>query len=147
MTRQPEWEFVANLGDADPIEHGGYMIFVDKTGVYCAEAEYWDPDERKLYRIQLDRMDLVEGKLILFRIANRSLEDRPLPHPLMAYVEWFDEHVHDPQQRQAFCSSNPMQRAMAYRALYEVQGWENGDGYALTMSAEEMTERWKEYIK
>lgn len=44
-TRQPEWEYVANLGDASPIDHGGFFIFEDRTGVYPPEVEVLIPPE------------------------------------------------------------------------------------------------------
>ena len=40
MTNQPDWECIGQLGDADPIEHGGYWILRDKTGVYPEEGEF-----------------------------------------------------------------------------------------------------------
>lgn len=36
---QPEWKFVAQLGDANPIDHGGKFLFVDETNVYDPELE------------------------------------------------------------------------------------------------------------
>jgi hypothetical protein len=35
---QPKWKIIANLGDIDPLDEGGYFIFVDKTGVYTPEG-------------------------------------------------------------------------------------------------------------
>ena len=155
MTRQPKWKFVANLGDADPLEHGGYMVFEDATGVYEAEAEIWDPDFKNLFRIQLDRMALVEGHLIPFRIANRAPHKGPLPHPLKSYIEWFDSHIESvassndiaPNElRRLFCSEDPVERAHAYYELYTHEGWINGDSYPVRMSVTKMAKRWKEYL-
>jgi hypothetical protein len=43
---QPEWKCVANLGDVNPIDHGGFFVFVDKTGHYAPEVEILEvPDE------------------------------------------------------------------------------------------------------
>ena len=39
MSAQPSWTFVANLGDASPLEYGGYFVYHDATGVYGYEAE------------------------------------------------------------------------------------------------------------
>jgi len=30
----PKWALVAQLGDADPVDHGGFFVFVDTTGKY-----------------------------------------------------------------------------------------------------------------
>lgn len=38
-TKQPDWKFIANLGDTHPITYGGYFIFIDETGVYPPKAE------------------------------------------------------------------------------------------------------------
>lgn len=43
---QPVWKFIAQLGDANPIDHGGQFLFVDETDVY-------DP--------QLEVLELIEG--------------------------------------------------------------------------------------
>lgn len=36
---QPEWKFIANLGDVNPIDYGGFFVYVDQTGVYDPEVE------------------------------------------------------------------------------------------------------------
>lgn len=46
-TQQPVWKLIANLGDAHPLDYGGYFVYVDETGTYEPEAELLDvPDER-----------------------------------------------------------------------------------------------------
>ena len=45
MTNQPDWRFVENQGDADPINHGGRFLYVDATGLYSPEIEILDPPE------------------------------------------------------------------------------------------------------
>ncbi len=43
---QPKWKLLANLGDANPIDYGGYFVYRDETGVYRDEAEKLiSPDE------------------------------------------------------------------------------------------------------
>lgn len=62
MTKQPEWKLVAQLGDASPIDYGGYFIYEDATGVYQPEAEIlqepsddeWAQDDRDRYRMEHD---------------------------------------------------------------------------------------------
>src|SRR5215475_15130359 len=45
-TKQPKWRRVANLGDVNPVEYGGYFIDVDETGVYAPEATWLEaPDD------------------------------------------------------------------------------------------------------
>ena len=36
---QPVWSCIANLGDVNPIDYGGYFVYIDTTGVYPPEAE------------------------------------------------------------------------------------------------------------
>ena len=43
MTQQPTWRYVTNLGDVNPIEHGGAFVFVDTTAVYPPEMEILEP--------------------------------------------------------------------------------------------------------
>lgn len=42
MSTQPNWQLVANLGDADPIEHGGAFVLIDTTGEHAAMLEIWE---------------------------------------------------------------------------------------------------------
>ena len=63
---QPAWECIAQLGDKNPIDHGGYWILRDTTGVYAEEAELLlvpDDDDREytIYRFTLDRCTFVNG--------------------------------------------------------------------------------------
>lgn len=32
-TRQPLWTRIANLGDVNPIEYGGFFVYVDRRGL------------------------------------------------------------------------------------------------------------------
>lgn len=70
-TPQPDWKFIANLGDMNPLEHGGYFIYEDKTGEYVEEAQLIIPDSEDdksitVYRIILERLKIVEGYLVPF---------------------------------------------------------------------------------
>lgn len=50
MTNQPVWKLLANLGDVNPVDHGGLFVYQDLTGVYPEECEKLvspaDPIER-----------------------------------------------------------------------------------------------------
>lgn len=39
MTNQPRWRLVANLGDVNPVEYGGFFVYRDTTKVYGPEVE------------------------------------------------------------------------------------------------------------
>lgn len=49
MTQQPQWRCIANLGDVNPIEHGGAFLYIDMTGVYAPELEVWQPHDDSDY--------------------------------------------------------------------------------------------------
>lgn len=59
---QPKWKCIANLGDRNPVEHGGVFVYIDLTGVYCPEMEIWQPsdtkDEGNVYRVLLGECSL-----------------------------------------------------------------------------------------
>src|SRR5262245_19815580 len=66
-TKQPQWKLIANLGDVDPVTYGGFFVFVDETGVYDAEAEYWpereEGEKQIVYRFILEPCTFVDGVL------------------------------------------------------------------------------------
>lgn len=138
-TKQPQWEMIANLGDMTPLDHGGYFIYRDKTGVYPEEAELLlIEDEGGTYsvaRFVLDRLKLVDGYLVPFAY------DATWPHPLERYDEWFHKDLEGvasfvgstkEEMEAMFTSGDPLQRAEAYRAVGEYHGLENLDPDPLT---------------
>ena len=159
MSEQPVWELVANLGDVDFLDYGGYFVFRDTTGVYSAEAEYLELDDETsdtstytVYRFSLDRCTLTDG----------ILSDNPF-HPL--HSAWFakpeNEKTDRPQDttylsnvcayvgltvdelRAMLCSPNELDRAHAYREIALYHGWENFDSYPLTgLTREEVAARY-----
>lgn len=153
-TRQPEWEFIANLGDASPLDYGGYFIYRDKTGVYEEEAELLIVDNEEdenttytSYRIVLERGKLVDDYLVPFRY-NPSWK-----YPVGRYDEWFHAGLEDvadsigatkEELEQAFTSANPLERARAYRVVGDYHGWENLDSYPLTeLTRKDVEERYR----
>jgi len=46
-TIQPTWKYLANLGDANPLEYGGAFVMQDTTGVYPPELWLYDEETRK----------------------------------------------------------------------------------------------------
>lgn len=160
-TNQPEWKFVANLGDAHPIDHGGFFVFEDTTGVYAPEAELLEsPDSDDgtwtVYRFSLDKCTLTLTKPL--RPHAMAMDGYVLSnnkfHPEMP--AWFAkpelEYLMRPQDttylscvakchgvdldelRRMFCSDNILERAMAYRAVGDFHGFENFDSYPLTFT-------------
>jgi len=140
---QPEWEFIANLGDANPIENFGYFIFRDKTRVYTEEGELLDREQnnkRTIYRFPLDKCTYING----------VLSDNKF-HP--EHPAWFAEHIPslasccdwNPEYLiKAFCSEYPLDRARAYQDLGQTYGFENLDEYPLSLTRKEVLERYKD---
>lgn len=74
MTKQPEWICLAQLGDINPLDYGGYWVFSDKTGVYPPEGEwlevlsednekYEEKYTAKVYRFPMDKCTYVNDIL------------------------------------------------------------------------------------
>jgi hypothetical protein len=150
-TKQPTWKFLANLGDADPVDYGGYFIYRDTTGVYTEEAEKLfeqeNPDKWTVYRFSLDRLKQVKDgeKTYLVPLAY----DSSWSHPVASYDEWFHERLEEvasfvgqslQELRESFCSEDPRVRAFAYEAIGEYHGFENLDSYPLTFTSRKEVE-------
>ena len=145
-TKQPIWKLIANLRDASPIDHGGYFVFEDETGVYAPEGEWLEaPDSEdeggtwKSYRFTLKRCTFTwSGDGVFDPKAHGILSDNKY-HP--EHPAWFaqpeEERATRPQDttylsnvanivpveldalRALFCSIDPLQRAEAYH-LYDI---------------------------
>jgi hypothetical protein len=138
---QPKWKYLTNLGDASPLEHGGYFIFEDETGVYAPEAEYLevkDDGTGTAYRFSLDKCTYIDGVLS----DNKFHPDHPawfadhLPH----IADSFDMTVAEVAAK--FCSDDVLERAWAYREVGSYYGFDNFDNYPLELSEEEMQIRY-----
>lgn len=118
MSKQPVWKYLANLGDVNYLDYGGYFIFEDETGVYSPEGEYLDvwedetiqiPSEEELtewedenidylktrytvYRFTLDKLNYLNGRLINDHILD-GYKNGTLPHPIERYDEWFTKDL------------------------------------------------------
>jgi|SRR5215475_9629933 len=139
-TKQPKWRRVANLGDVNPVEYGGYFIDVDETGVYPPEATYLDAPEDEpedatseawtAYRFILEPCTYVDG----------VLSDNPF-HP--DHAAWFAESLDAvascvgrdvAEIRADLCGADPCRRADAYRDIASYHGWDNFDSYPVRLT-------------
>jgi hypothetical protein len=152
MTKQPEWKFIANLGDVNPLEYGGYFIFEDTTGVYQPEAELYMPEDKLAYRFSLDKLTIWAGHLIPEGF-NRRMD---LPHPVYDYIEWFDGDIKSIasfvglsylELMSMFSSDDICVRARAYQAIGDYHGYDNLDSYPLELTEEEAEKRYSSYLK
>lgn len=169
---QPVWKTIANLGDADPVDHGGYFVMVDETGVYPPEVEVLvEPCEEWLQNdgTETDCIPKDEGQWTVYRFilepctfADGILSDNPY-HP--ASAAWFakpeSKRAERPQDTtylanlcrccgisekeliSYFCSDDPIQRALAWRNVGMYHGWYELDQYPLTLSREEVCKRYE----
>jgi hypothetical protein len=148
---QPDWEFIANLGDANPLTYGGYFVYRDRTGKYGEEAELLVVDEGRggryvysVYRFGVDQLKLVDGYLV------SPAYTPDWPYPIEKHDAWFHEKLGDVAEHigvtkeeleKAFISTNPLARAEAYRAVGDYHGWENLDAYPLTNLSRAVVEK------
>jgi hypothetical protein len=157
---QPKWEFIANLGDANPIEYGGYFLYKDSTGAYDFEAELLeepeDADSKKakwtVRRVCLDRCKLQrseDGERIY--LVSYAYDPATYPHALSQYAEWFAKDLDGvastigstrEELEHALCAEDGGERAWAYRAIADTYGWDNFDSYPLFLTKEEVEARY-----
>lgn len=155
---QPVWKFLTNLGDANPLEHGGYFVYLDETGVYPPEAEYLEVlyesnDPRyKVYRFSLDKCTYQNGILsdnkfhpelpAWFAAPEAKKAERPQDRTYLSnvasYCGWEVEALIE-----SLCSDDPVARAEAYDCVGEFHGFENFDNYPLDMRKRELRKRYK----
>jgi hypothetical protein len=153
-TNQPDWTLLANIGDVNPLNHGGIFVFTDATGVYPPEVEIIEPDDDDepaswtVHRFILDQCTLVDG----------VLSDNPY-HP--DHPAWFADKlqsfadklqsVADSTHRglsslqAALCSDDVITRAFAYVDVARHFGLENFDESPLTLDRSEANERYPQF--
>lgn len=151
-TRQPTWKLIANLGDVNPVDYGGYFVYVDETGVYPPEAELLvSPDDDDsgegwtVYRFTLDRCTFVDGVLsdnlfhpemsAWFAMPESNRASRPQDTTYLSNVDQDVESL-----IADFCSDDPLNRAQAYRAIGDYHGFENLDSYPLHFASRDEVE-------
>ena len=136
---QPVWKLVANLGDVNPLDYGGYFVYVDETGVYQPEAELLrEYDESyTVHRFRLEQCTLTDGIL-----SDNSF------HP--SHPAWFADSLVSIKVYGGtedliplLCSADPIQRAIAYQAIGDYHGFENLDSYTITLTRKEVKKRYK----
>lgn len=141
---QPEWELIANLGDADPIEHGGVFVYRDRTGVYPEKCEILEPHHGKqweVYRFVLERCTFIGG--VLFDNSHNPDHEAWFADSLDGMASTIGRDA--AELRAAFCSDDPLKRADAYRTVGEYHGFQNLDQYPIMLKRSEVERRYPEY--
>lgn len=143
MSEQPEWELVMNLGDINPIEHGGKFVLRDKTGRYAPEMEvvekvYHRKNEWQVWRFCLEPHTYING----------VLSDNPYhPEEPVWYADDIEEvaetfDIEGAELIALLCSDDPEGRARGYEYLWGYHSSDNFDSYPLELDREEVEERY-----
>ena len=131
----PKLRVIANLGDKDPYEHGGFIVFevVQREG-RTIEAELWnEPGE--------------DGQAEVFRfvIEPDVMQD-------LAWVDWeriassMLEQASLEQVREMSRSPDPLVRANLYHAVGAYYGWGELDGDPMVMNRAQLLLRWPDFM-
>jgi hypothetical protein len=160
MSNQPDWECIGQLGDVNPIDHGGYWILRDKTDVYPEEGELLvvpededDEDgEYTIYRFILDRCTFINGVLsdnehhpehcAWWATTPEKMMERPQDGKGLSDVAncvGMDEE----ELVEDFCSEDALRRARAYQSVGNYHGFENLDSDPLRMKRWEVERRYE----
>ena len=131
---QPKWHKIGVVGDVNPVDYGGGLVFEDKTGVYAPEVEYYDRDSDddnakiRVYRFSADKCTFVNGVLS----DNRFHPELPA---------WFADKLPDGTTPDQFCSDDTMLRAWAWTEVGLYYGFENLDNYPVCLTRNEAIKR------
>ena len=152
---QPKWKFIANLGDVNPLDHGGYFVFEDESGVYPPEAELLeapedDGGEYVVYRFALEPCTFIDGVLsdnrfhpdfpAWFAKPEAQRADRPQDTTYLSNVARCSGTTLE-ELVALFTSTDPCKRAIAWREIGMYHGFENLDSYPLKLSRAEAKAR------
>ena len=131
---QPKWDKIGVVGDANPVDYGGGIVFEDKTGVYAPEVEYYLGDNGaylgkiRIYRFAIDQCTYIDGVLS----DNRFHPD---------YAVWFADKLPDDTTPEQFCSDDIMTRAWAWTEVGLYYGLDNLDNYPVYLTRNEAIKR------
>lgn len=163
---QSQWTIIANLGDASPLEYGGYFVKVDETGVYAPEVEVLqelpdevdvdDPEARwTVYRFILEPCTYVDGVLsdnpshpdyaAWFATPEAERATRPQDTTYLSRIAESDGHT-IAELIAGFCSADPIERAWAWREVGDYHGYDELDSYPLTLTRAEVEARYPDYV-
>jgi len=142
----PNWGLIAQLGDADPVEHGGYFIFVDQNGEHEPRGEFWEvPDDEsepaEIFRWSLTKCTYQDG----------VLSDNQF-HPEIP--AWFADSVADAAECCDYqddiiadlCGDDVLARARAYETIGHYAGFRELDEYPLELSSDALEQLYEKHI-
>ncbi len=157
-TNQPVWQLIANLGDANPLSHGGFFVYVDRTGVYdpeCAQLTPIDDDQGndsgkwELRRFSLPRCTFSNGILSDNRFHPESAAwfasndtARPQDTTSLAKLASYSG-LSEAQLIALFTSENVGDRAQAWLMVGNFHGFDNLDSYPQILSRKDVFNRFR----
>jgi hypothetical protein len=161
MSNQPVWKLVANIGDVNPLEHGGLFVYRDESGVYCEEAERLRPvsgegrgyNRYRSWRFCLEKCTYWNGIVsdnkfhpetpAWFAQPEYERKNRPQDTTYLKNVSDHCGYTVD-HLIEELRSSDPCRRANAYREIFDYHGWDNADSCPLTLTREDCVRRYEE---
>ncbi len=156
-TKQPVWQFVANLGDRDPLNYSGFFVYVDQTGVYdpkCVLLERITDDsvtgsaERwQVWRFDIPRCTDTNGIVsdncfhpdhpAWFAKPESERTERPQDTTYLRNV-CESNGITETELRAMLCASDPVLRAYGYRMIGDYHGFDNFDNYPKTFTRKDL---------
>ncbi len=156
---QPQWQLIANLGDVSAdhgnLDYGAYYIYQDVTGVYPPEAEWVDAPEDDdgtfgVYRFIIEPCTYVNGILsdnpyhpdmsVWFAPSAVGRAARPQDSNLAQLCTSMD--TTEGEFIRLITSTEPLDRAQAWRMVGEYHGFVNLDEYPQELTREEIDARY-----
>jgi hypothetical protein len=143
MTAQPSYFCIANLGDANPFEHGGAFVCIDRRGIYDPILLIYDEDFRKRSEVTLEpchRIMSSTGEIIAvgtnkFHATHPEWFSDSLNEVADFYGRDFDEIVNE------LVSGDAVLRAGIYLALIGYHGVNEFDHYPYIYESEKEAKR------
>ncbi len=155
---QPIWKRIANLGDVNPLDYGGFFVLVDETGVYPPEVEVLDVDDNAfdhnnedkgkwtVYRFILEPCTFINGILSDNKFhpdhpawfatpENERAEGRNSTTWLKNLIEFCGNDDDGEELIRRFCSDDPLERADAWRVVGDYHGYHELDHYPLEFTS------------
>lgn len=116
---------VARVGDVDPIEHGGGVIFESPEG-----------------ELSLEYLRGIGG-------PERTVYQVPIPEDVLDFYNWIEvENISSfggllPSEIRKMSTGTPQEKAGILMLVATYYGWSNLDSYPLKLSEREVEQRWK----
>ena len=159
MGQQPQWKFIAQLGDVNPIDHGGQFLFIDETGVYDPELEVLELIEGDTEDEYNDDEELVQEGDMKWEVHRFPLERCTFRNGILSDNEfhpdlpaWFADKIESvasfvgssaEELIEYLCGEDVKLRAIAYKAIADYHGINNFDDYPITFdNRRELEERY-----